>query len=256
MTKYSIQEIKQLGQPAEVLNRRVAEHWSGPLYMRNISPYLSKLLLNIGLSPTNVTWLMVLSGWLAALSVIWTGLNGAILALVFAQLQMLFDCSDGEMARVTKKYNPAGIFIDRFGHYSTEALLCIAFGIRVSTSEGGFDLAIIFGLILALLVTFNKVLNDMVHVARSFSNLNKLSEDSSVAVPRVGILAFIRSIFRFFPIHKIYHSIELSFIIFIAALFDLNNFISGQVLIFLTFAAGITVVGHLVAILTSSRLRA
>ena len=131
MTNYSIAHIKSVGQPPEVLNRRVAEHWSGPLYMRKISPYLSKFLLSIGLSPTMVTWLMVFSGWLAAASVLKTGLIGVILAVVFAQLQMLFDCCDGEMARVTQKYNPAGIFIDRFGHYSTEALLAIAFGIRV-----------------------------------------------------------------------------------------------------------------------------
>ena len=45
MTNYSIAQIKALGQPPEVLNRRVAEHWSGPLYMRKISPYLSKVLL-------------------------------------------------------------------------------------------------------------------------------------------------------------------------------------------------------------------
>ena len=147
MTNYSIAQIKSLGQPPEVLNRRVAEHWSGPLYMRKISPYLSKVLLKFGLSPTAVTWLMVFSGWIAALSVIKTGLLGAVLAVIFAQLQMLFDCCDGEMARVTQKYNPAGIFIDRFGHYSTEALLAIAFGVRVYLENGERVSAIIFGLV-------------------------------------------------------------------------------------------------------------
>ena len=32
------------------------------------------------------------------------------------------------MARILKRFNPAGIFIDRFGHYSTEALIAIASG--------------------------------------------------------------------------------------------------------------------------------
>lgn len=252
MTNYSIAQIKSLGQPPEVLNRRVAEHWSGPLYMRKISPYLSKILLKFGLSPTVVTWLMVFSGWIAALSVIKTGLLGAVLAVIFAQLQMLFDCCDGEMARVTQKYNPAGIFIDRFGHYSTEALLAIAFGVRVYLENGERVSAIIFGLVFSLLITFNKVLNDMVHVARSFSNLAKLSEDINVAIPRNGLIAIIRSLFRFFPIHKIYHSVELSIIIVLSVIFNISN----TVLIFLTCAAFVTVVGHLVAILTSSRLRA
>lgn len=252
MTNYSIAHIKAIGQPPEVLNRRVAEHWSGPLYMRKISPYLSKVLLSLGLSPTFVTWLMVLSGWIAAVSVIKTGLIGVILAVIFAQLQMLFDCCDGEMARVSQKYNPAGIFIDRFGHYSTEALLSIAFGIRVFLENEDLVVAIIYGLVLALLVTFNKVLNDMVHVARSFSNLGKLSEDRGVAVPRNKAIALVRSVFRFFPIHKIYHSVELSIIFLLSAIFGISEI----VLMLLTLSAFITVVGHLVAILSSSRLRA
>jgi phosphatidylglycerophosphate synthase len=252
VTNYSIREIKTLGQPPEVLNRRVAEHWSGPIYMRKISPFLTKILLKLNFSPTFVTWLMVFSGWTAAFCLLIPGRNGVVLAVVFAQLQMLFDCSDGEMARVKQKFNPAGIFIDRFGHYSTEALLAIAFGVRVATSSSGAGLEIIYGLILALLITFNKVLNDMVHVARSFANLTKLSEDKSVAIPRNGLLAIVRSAFRFFPIHKIFHSIEITLIVFIAAIFSFE----ATLLPFLTAAAFITVVGHLVAILTSSRLRA
>ena len=251
MTNFSIENIKLIGQPQEVMNRRVAEHWSGPLYMRKISPYLTKILLTLNLSPTFVTWLMVFSGWIAAISLLIPGRTGIILALIFAQVQMLFDCSDGEMARLLKRFNPAGIFIDRFGHYSTEALIAITFGIRVATQDDASGLEIVYGLVLALLITFNKVFNDMVHVARSFSNLNKLSEDKEVAVPRNKLLAFLRSIFRFFPIHKIYHSVELTIIIFISSLIN----IEALTLQLITFAAAITVVGHLVAILSSSRLR-
>jgi len=252
MTSYSIKEIKEVGQPPEVLNRRVAEHWSGPMYMRKVSPYVTKLLLSLNFSPTFVTWLMVFSGWSAALCLLIPGMTGVILAVVFAQVQMLFDCSDGEMARVLKKFNPAGIFIDRFGHYSTEALIAIAFGIRVAANSSVTGLEIIFGLILALLITFNKVFNDMVHVARSFSNLKQLSEDKSVAVPRNSFLASIRSLFRFFPIHRIFHSIELTILILIANILVIES----NVLTWLTFAAAVTVLGHLVAILSSSRLRA
>ncbi|NBO79427.1 MAG: CDP-alcohol phosphatidyltransferase family protein [Actinobacteria bacterium] len=251
MTNYSIKKIKSIGQPAEVMNRRVAEHWSGPMYMRRISPYLTKILLALNFSPTFVTWLMVFSGWIAAASLLIPGRNGVILALIFAQIQMLFDCSDGEMARILKRFNPAGIFIDRFGHYSTEALLAIAFGIRVATQQDSTGLEIVYGLVLALLITFNKVFNDMVHVARSFANLSKLSEDKKVAIPRNKVIAFLRSLFNFFPIHRIFHSMELSFVIFISWLFS----IEAQMLQIITLAASITVVGHLVAILSSSRLR-
>jgi hypothetical protein len=59
------------------------------------------------------------------------------------------------------------------------------------------------------------------------------------------------------PFHKVFHSVELSILVLIAAIIDL--FVGGaatQVLLSaLVIAAGVTVVGHLVAVLASSRLR-
>jgi len=55
-----------------------------------------------------------------------------VLALLLGQLQMLVDCCDGEVARWRKESSPAGVFLDKVGHYSTEALIPIALGIRAA----------------------------------------------------------------------------------------------------------------------------
>lgn len=255
MAKHSIAEIREKGQPASVMNRRVAEHWTGPAYLRKISPYLSQIFLRLNFSPTAVTWLMVLLGWSASWILTNPSLWAVFLVFLLAQLQMLADCSDGEVARITKNFNPAGIFVDRIGHYTTESFFAVAFGIRVYQAGDFRDL--IWGLVLALLIVFNKLLNDLVHVTRALSGLDKLSENSRVAIPNNIILRFLKSLFRFFPIHKLFHSIELSFLFLVAGLVQyllIQNF-ERFTLQFLTVAALVVVVGHTAAILNSNRLK-
>ena len=52
------------------------------------------------------------------------------------QLQLLLDCSDGEVARWRGQRSPTGVYLDRIGHWLTEAALPIALGIR---ADGGWD---------------------------------------------------------------------------------------------------------------------
>jgi hypothetical protein len=59
------------------------------------------------------------------------------------------------------------------------------------------------------------------------------------------------------PFHRVFHSVELSILVLLAALVDL--FVAGMatkvLLAALVVAAGLTLIGHLIAVLTSSRLR-
>lgn len=255
MAKYKISEIRNLGQPASVMNRRVAEHWTGPAYMRKFSPYLSKIFLSLNISPTQVTWLMVFTGWLASWALTNPWLWGALIAFLLAQLQMLLDCSDGEVARVSNNFNPAGIFIDRIGHYTTESFLAIAFAIRVASNGQVEDL--VWGFALAVLIIFNKILNDLVHVTRALAGYEKLAEDPKLAQPSNAFLNSIRNLFRFIPLHRLFHSIEQTSIYLIAAVVQylLIPEFERNLLRFLTLTAALVVVGHTIAILNSGRLK-
>ena len=51
-------------------------------YLRDVSPYLTRLLLRAGFSANGVTWLMIISGALAAVATGWPGLAGAVLAVL------------------------------------------------------------------------------------------------------------------------------------------------------------------------------
>jgi hypothetical protein len=98
----------------------------------------------------------------------------------------------------------------------------------------------------------------MVHVARAFNGLPKLSESPEVAKPTSTALAKLRSVVRLVPFNRIFHSVEMTLLIAVAASLDyvFDGLLATQrLLVLMLIAAAVTVIGHLVAILNSSRLR-
>ncbi len=104
----SIAELRSSTQPASIFARNSGEHWAGRLYMRRVSPYLTRLLIRTPLTPNGVTWLMIAVGFAAAGVLTLPGLWAAIAVVALIQLQLLLDCSDGELARWRGVSSPAG----------------------------------------------------------------------------------------------------------------------------------------------------
>jgi phosphatidylglycerophosphate synthase len=249
-------------QPESVRSRAGAEHWVAHVYLRDVSPYLTRILLRLGLSANGVTWLMILIAALAAVVTSWPSVIAAAAVVILAQLQMLLDCCDGEVARWRGTSSAKGVYLDRLGHYVAECGIAVALGIRAT---GEFRLSGIWisaGLLLALLIALNKVENDLVHVSRHYAGLPQIADAEDVRRPvgsssGVGVLRWARRVASYLPFHRAFHSVELSLLILVAAVVDL--FIGGTatrvLLAGLVTAACLTVVGHLVAVLSSSRLR-
>jgi len=258
----SIAELRAVTQPPEVRGRRNAEHWTASLYLRNLSPYLTWMLLKTRISANGVTGLMILVGWSTAAALLIPGIWGALLAVVLGQLQMLVDCCDGEVARWRRTSSPAGVFLDKVGHYSTEALIPLALGIRAAAYPLEFPADFLWttlAALLALVIVLNKALNDMVHVARANAGLPKLADTHGETAPRGGLVATLRRAARFLPFHRLYHSVELTLIAFAAAVIGLfagQPFVDRLVLAVLLPLAMLAVFGHFVAIMASRRVRA
>ncbi len=259
----SIAQLREVTQPPEVRLRANAEHWTASLYLRDLSPYLTWLLLRTSISANGVTGLMILVGWATAAALLIPGIAGAALALVLGQLQMLVDCSDGEVARWRNSRSPAGVFLDKVGHYTTEALIPVVLGIRAAGWPLEFPADFAWttaGFALALVIVLNKALNDMVHVARANAGLPKLSDRRDEAVPSQALVARLRRAAKFVPFHRLYHSVELTMLIFAAAIVGLflpNPLVADRVLLLaLLPLAVLALAGHFVAIIASKRVRA
>ncbi|WP_018155840.1 CDP-alcohol phosphatidyltransferase family protein [Demetria terragena] len=263
----TIDELRAVSQPESVRGRQNAEHWSGE-YLRHGSLYVTRLLVPTRITPNGVTGVMIMSGWCIAISLIVPGIWGPLLAVFFAQLQMYLDCVDGELARWRQKFSPAGIFLDRVAHYTTEGFIGLAFGLRAigwgtdaDTSTADSWKYAFLGAVLMGGILVNKALNDMVHVARALSGAERLPDTSEAkAVPRRSLIGLLRSAARFLPFHRIFHSVELSILALVVAIVGLV--LGHGVEIFqytvwvLAPAVWIVVVGHFVAIMASPRVRA
>ena len=253
----SVAELRAVVQPESLLGRVDAEHWAGRLYMRRLSPYVTRLLIATPITPNGVTWLMIASGLLAAVSLSFPGLLGAVGAFLLIQLQLLFDCCDGEVARWRGRFSITGVYLDGIGHYSTDAALAAALGVRAAGGWGSLDGWTTLGLLLAVLVLLLKSESHLVEVARAHSGKAAVAAPEQAAAPRPGVLRRLRRAARYFPFFRAFLAVEATGLALLAAIVDLlAGGLTGTraLLIALAPLALITVAGHLVAILASRRL--
>jgi phosphatidylglycerophosphate synthase len=244
-SKPSIAELRAATQPPEIFARNSGEHWAGRLYIRRVSPYATRLFLRLGLSPNAVTWLFIVAGLAAAgvLAIDDLGIAGVVGAALLIQLQILLDCSDGEVARWQERYSAKGIYLDRIGHYLTEAALPIALGVRADEPT--------LGLVLAVLVLLIKSETALVHVARTEAGRAPVVDRADVAAPRTGFLRRVRHVLRAVPFYRAFVAMEFTLLVLLAEVLDMTD----ALLVALVPVAALTALGHLVAILTSDRLR-
>lgn len=257
----TIEQLRAVAQPPEHIARYNAEHWAGALYLRHLSIHLTRLLLPTGITANGVTWLMIGIGLAGAAALLIPGLVGAVLAMVAMQLQILFDCSDGEVARWRQRFSPAGIYLDRIGHYTTEAALPIALGMRAGgwswRDPWAVDGWMVLGLFIAVLVLLNKSFTDLVHVARAKSGREVLADVAQTSRSKSSGLAGIRQALGYLPFFRAFIAIEASILVFVAAVVDAvhGDLLGSQWLVALMVpAAAVTALGHLAGVLTSSRL--
>jgi phosphatidylglycerophosphate synthase len=257
MSGPSLAELRATGQPPGVLERLNDEHWAGRLYMRRVSPGATWVFARLGWSPNAVTVAFIVCGVAAGVIVAFGGLWSAIVAAILIQAYLLFDCSDGELARWSGRTSATGIYLDRVGHYLGEAALLTGLGFRAQgalTISGPYVTA---GLAAALLAMLVKAETDNVIVARSESGLAESHTDEALA-PRGSSLALARRLAAALKVHRIIQAVELSLLILLAAIIDAiaGNLTATRVLLLACLViAALMVVAHLVAIVASRRLR-
>ena len=247
----TIDQIREISQPASVTGRSTSEHWIADLYQRKISPYLTRIFLRTSITANGVTWLMIIVGASIGPALLIQGWQGIALALFLSHLQMLIDCCDGEVARWRETKSPMGIFLDKLGHYLPEGLIPICFRLRLANwpNEPITDSIYPFlGALLAILIILNKGLNDAVHVARAFSGLPKIQDLDGANLPVKGVLRNIRKVFNFIPAQRIFHSIEFTMYVAIFGALKESMEIALAISLFVT-------IGHIAAIVSSAKLR-
>lgn len=253
----SIAELREVGQPAHIRSRRNAEHWTAHLFTRSVSVYITRVCVWAGLSANTVTVAMILSGWLAAAALLLPTPLAPVLALALALLQMVLDSVDGEVARWNRSTGPRGVFLDRVAHTTTESFIPIALGARLAmaTDPVEWRWAALGGL-MATLVLVNKSLNESMRLARAESGLAQPDDSPSARAPRSRTIRRLRRAADFFPVHRLYHSVEQTIVIAVlGALGAVAGFAGDAVaLVGLAGALPLVIVGHFTRIVSSAAL--
>jgi phosphatidylglycerophosphate synthase len=261
MPKPSVAELRPVVHPGGIKDRRNGEHWAGRLYMREVSLRFTRHLLDSPLSPNQYTGLMIAAGFAAGAALLIPGLAGAILGALLIQAYLLLDCVDGELARYRKQTSITGVYLDRVGHYLSEAALLVGFGLRTadlfhkdgSATHWGWAF---LGTLAALGAILIKAETDLVDVARSRSGLAAVQDEASV--PRSSGLALVRKAAAALKFHRLVGGVEASLLILVAGIAD---HLHGGLLFSRVAVAALAVIAvlqtllHLVSILASSRLR-
>jgi phosphatidylglycerophosphate synthase len=253
MSQPSVRELRAVCQPDGLLDRRSGEHWAGRIYMRHLSIYATRVFLAVGAAPNPLTGAMIVSGLLAGAALLLPGLWGAVVAALLVQLYLLLDCSDGEVARWTRRTSITGVYLDRVGHYLCEAAFMVGLGFRAGEGEvGGYA---VLGCLAALGVVLIKAETDLVDVARARSGLPAVED--SAAAPRSAAVARARRAAAALRVHRLLGAVEASLLVLAAGIVDAvrgDLAATRVVTVALVVIAGVQVVLHLVSILASRRL--
>ena len=255
----SLDELRAVAQPASIFARNSGEHWAGRLYVRRYSARVTRLLIPTRVTPNALTWGMLAVGLAAAAVLTLPGVWPAVAAVLLIQLQILLDCSDGELARWRRQFSPAGVYLDRLGHYVTETALPIGLGIR---ADGGWDAVggtyTTLGLVAAVLALLVRMEGVLVGVARAESGRPALADTAAAAAPRGGLLRTARRWLGLFPFFRAFVAIEATLLALLAAIGDAiagDLAVTRALVVVLAPVAAITAVGRLAAIMSSERLR-
>ncbi len=253
----SLAELRSEGQPRAIIDRLNDEHWAGRLYMRKLSPFATWVFARLGWSPNAVTLAFIGCGIAAGVVAAFGGLATAVAAAALIQGYLLFDCSDGELARWSGRTSATGVFLDLIGHYLAEAALLIGLGLRAQghlTDSGPYVSA---GLAAAVLAVIVKAETDNVVVARAKEGLPAAYGDEALQPAGSG-LALARRLASVLRVHRITHAVELSLLILAAAVADeiRGGLLATRVLMLACLVvSALMVVAHLAAIVFSRRLR-
>ncbi|GHB44980.1 transferase [Streptomyces xanthochromogenes] len=245
--------------PAGVKDRVSGEHWGGRLYMREISLRITRVLVTTKVTPNQLTYLMTLSGVLAAPALLVPGIWGAVLGVIAVQGYLLLDCVDGEVARWKKQFSLSGVYLDRVGAYLCDAAVLVGFGLRAADlwGPGRIDwLWAFLGTLAALGAILIKAETDLVGVARHQGGLPLVKD--AAATPRSSGVALARRAAAALKFHRLVLGIEASLLILVLAIADQvrgDLYFSRLGVAVLAGIALLQTVLHLVSILASSRLK-
>ncbi len=120
--KYSYSAIRQVSP----IKSRWRNLFIAEIFCMLLSPFFSIMFLRLKWRPNTITMMMILSGIIGAIFFCCPPTWCKGLGLVFFYLWYIFDCSDGEVARISKQFSKYGKEMDCMAHLICHPLFVLA----------------------------------------------------------------------------------------------------------------------------------
>ena len=250
MARPTIEELRIICHPPEVMRRRNGEHWMSAIWARRSSLHVTRLIEPWPVSADQVTAAMILLGVAGAAALLIGGVGGALLAALGVQAYLLLDCVDGEVARWRGATSVRGAYLDRLGHYVVEAALLSLYGYHVGQSWRSGWVSI--GLATAVLALIAKAETDLI-AATGGGPIDPT--DLQVVLPRRPVIRLARGVVHPLRIHRWTGAVEATLLMVAAAIVaDLWWADAEKALaVSLLLISALLAIGHATSILSSGR---
>lgn len=153
--------------------------FTGHFISSAISPFFTVLFIRYRIKPNTITIFMILAGIIGSILFALPYVLSKILGIFFFHLWFIMDCSDGEVARISKVYSKYGKEMDFMAHLINHPLMNLSLWITFITIdlENWFMYSLLFIVFislelinrsLTLFVNYLAVPNDVKKENRSF----------------------------------------------------------------------------------------
>jgi phosphatidylserine synthase len=187
---------------------------------RRISPFFTNIFLKRKTLPNTITVYMILSGWIGAILFMFDSMLVKIMGYALIHLWFIMDCSDGEVARITKNKSTMGRELDYLAHIVNHPMFAIAFAISMLQMPIKALDNIWIVVIFSLLIILNLVARGLMSLNLIYEIKSKVSIISSDKLSIRKIAGYGLSFFCVFPniatIFPVLYFVDMEFNTFFA----------------------------------------
>jgi phosphatidylglycerophosphate synthase len=235
----SIRELRhQLQDP-----RRSVDTWYGRHVMRAGSIFLTRIAIERGLTPNQITLASLIAGILSA---VFFSSQAWLFGILFLNLWYLLDHVDGEVARYTKASSNSGFFFDTVINFIVEPLIFLGIGCGLSgwTANPWLGLAVLAAFSSLFLGLIPMCEDSVIFIScRKAGKLPQAAPQAKTEAEPKDQPSLIRRFFSFWHLSITFPSVILSLTIFYAVSFLIGMPRVSAIQIYLCYyAVSVTVV--------------
>mgnify|MGYP001374795788 CR=1 FL=1 len=223
-------------------NRKEFTEFYTKNFSKYFSPYLTLVSIRLGITPNGLTYIMWLTGILAAFTFLYENVLFTLIGCFLLIAINILDTSDGEVARLTDQTSDFGVTLDKIAHFTTNIFLIYFIALSLSNFyESWIPIHLSIGLILVIcsdemikeLFLSQKLKKDM-GASKMEISYNKSSKAEFIVHITAGcvglyhILPLMIFIDWYLEIGRLSQSIYLSYFLLVNTLKFIVRFISVQ----------------------------